>query len=88
MSSITFDALKFSDRLKEAGVPPEQAEAEARAMAEALNSSDIATKADVLELKSATKTELLELKMDVITWMLGLAMAQLGLLIGILIKLT
>jgi hypothetical protein len=76
MSSITFDTLKYSDRLKEAGVPAAQAEAEARAMAEALNASDIATKADLLELK-----------MDIIKWIVGLALAQVGLLIGILVKL-
>ncbi|MDP1605087.1 MAG: hypothetical protein Q8L93_00310 [Rhodocyclaceae bacterium] len=75
MTSITFDTLKFSDRLKEAGVPAAQAEAEARALAEALSASDIATKADLLELK-----------MDIIKWMVGLALAQLGLLIGILVK--
>jgi hypothetical protein len=75
MTSITFDTLKFSDRLKEAGVPAAQAEAEARALAEALSASDIATKVDLLELK-----------MDIIKWMVGLALAQLGLLIGILVK--
>ena len=87
MSSITFDTLKYSDRLKEAGVPAAQAEAEARAMAEALNSSDLATKADLLELKMATKADLLDLKMDIIKWIVGLALAQVGLLIGILVKL-
>ncbi len=71
---ITFDTLKFSDRLKEAGVPA--AQAKARALAEALGASDIATKADLLELK-----------MDVIKWMVGLALTQVGLLIGILVKL-
>jgi hypothetical protein len=75
MASITFDTLKFADRLKEAGIAPEQAEAEARALAEALNASDLATKADLLELK-----------MDIIKWMVGLALAQVGLLIGILVK--
>lgn len=76
MTAITFDTLKFADRLKEAGIPGAQAEAEARALAEALGASDIATKADLLELK-----------MDVIKWMVGIAMAQIGLSIGILVKL-
>lgn len=76
MAAVTFDTLKFVDRLKEAGVPGAQAEAEARALAEALDTSDIATKGDLLELK-----------MDVIKWMVGIAMAQIGLLIGILVKL-
>lgn len=76
VASIAFDTLKFSDRLKEAGVPPALAEAEARAMAEALSASDIATKSDLLELK-----------VDIIKWMVGLALAQVGLLVGILVKL-
>lgn len=76
MASITFDTLKYADRLKEAGVPPAQAEAEARAMAEALSASDL-----------ATKTDLLELRIDIIKWMVGLALAQIGLLVGILVKL-
>lgn len=76
MSTITFDTLKFANRLKSAGVPPAQAEAEAEALAEALSSSDIATKADLIELK-----------MDIVKWMIGLALAQIGLLIGILVKL-
>ena len=45
-------------------------------MAEALNSSDIATKSDLHELK-----------LDIIKWMVGLALAQVGLLVGILVKL-
>jgi hypothetical protein len=76
MSTITFDTLKFANRLKSVGVPPAQAEAEAEALAEALSSSDIATRADLLELK-----------MDIVKWMIGLALAQIGLLIGILVKL-
>jgi hypothetical protein len=40
MASITFDTLKFADRLKEAGIVPEQAEAEARALAESVKITD------------------------------------------------
>ena len=34
MSALAFDSLKFSRRLKEAGVPEKQAEAQAEVMAE------------------------------------------------------
>ena len=34
MSSLAFDSLKFARRLKEAGVPEQQAEAQAEVMAE------------------------------------------------------
>ena len=36
MSTVPFDTLKFADTLKQAGVPPAQAEAEARAIATAI----------------------------------------------------
>jgi hypothetical protein len=56
MSAITFDTLKFANRLKAAGVPDKQAEAEAEVLADALevNLKDLSTKADLL----ATKVEL------------------------------
>lgn len=46
---IAFDTLKYSKRLKDAGVLPAQAEAEAEALAEVLevNLKDLATKADL-----------------------------------------
>ncbi len=36
MSTLTFDTLKFANRLKAAGVPDKQAEAEAEILGEAL----------------------------------------------------
>lgn len=53
MSAITFDALKFANRLKSTGVPDKQAEAEAEVLAEALevNLKDLSTKADFLAAK-------------------------------------
>jgi hypothetical protein len=49
MATIAFDTLKFSKRLKDAGVPERQAEAEAEALAEVLevNLKDLATKEDL-----------------------------------------
>jgi len=48
MATITFDTLKFANRLKDAGVPGKQAEAEAEALADALevNLKELATKED------------------------------------------
>lgn len=76
MSAVTFDTLKFANRLKAAGVPSQQAEAEAEALADALSASDI-----------ATRTDLIELKTDLIKWIVGIALAQIGLLVGIMVKL-
>jgi 2-phosphoglycerate kinase len=49
MATITFDTLKFANALKEAGVPPAQAEAEAIALSELLevNLKDLVTKEDL-----------------------------------------
>jgi len=49
MSTITFDTLKFANTLKDAGVPPAQAEAEAVALSEVLevNLKELVTKDDL-----------------------------------------
>lgn len=46
MATLTFDTLKFANKLKAAGLPPDQAEAQAEALAEVieLNIQDLVTK--------------------------------------------
>jgi len=46
MSTLTFDTLKFANRLKTAGVPPVHAEAEALSEVFETNLSELATKAE------------------------------------------
>lgn len=55
MTAITFDTLKFANRLKSAGVPSAQAEAEAEALAEVfeVNLKDLATREDLNLLQHA-----------------------------------
>ena len=79
MTTVTFDTLKFVERLKAAGVPEAQAKAMAEAQQDALSES-VAT-------QLATRIDLAELRLDVIKWMVGLALAQISLLVGILVKL-
>ena len=83
MMAITFDTLKFAEKLIAAGVPEAQAKAEASALSEVLevNLKDLVTK-EHLDYKLA------ELKADLIKWVVGLALAQSGLLVGILLKLA
>jgi hypothetical protein len=53
--AITFDILKFANKLKAAGVKPEIAEAHAEAEAEVFTetlTNQIATKHDIIELKA------------------------------------
>lgn len=87
MGTITFDTLKYAERLKAAGVSEPQAKAEAEALrdvlAEALDTT-LATKGDVLAAKNELKAEITKLKDDftkldkeiaVLKWMVGLVMA-------------
>jgi G3E family GTPase len=70
MAVATFDTLKFANTLKAAGVPPQQAEAQAVAFAEViqLNLKELVTKEDLkheLEgLKKELKTEVLDARKD------------------------
>ena len=68
MTVITFDTLKFANRLKQAGVPSAHAEAEAEALADILeaNLGELATKADILDVKKELSSNMqhLEQKMS------------------------
>lgn len=81
MTAITFDTLKFVKKLEAAGIKANEAEAIAEAQREAFDEM-----MKVNEL--ATKSDLLEMKFDLLKWIVGLALAQLGLIVGILLKLS
>ena len=76
MSTITFDTLKFAERLERAGASRELAsalaEAQKDALSEALDSA-LATKSDV----ERVERKLIEHdgKFDKLTWMLGILVA-------------
>ena len=80
MSAITFDTLKFAERLKAAGVPEAQAKAEAEALrdvfSEALDTT-LATRPDILAIKSELKTDIstLDAKVDKLSWMMSILIA-------------
>ncbi len=80
MASITFDTLKFVERLKAAGVPEAQAKAEAEALAEALSET-----VTIKEL--TTKSDLTQLKLEIIKWVAGLLLAQAA-LVAALVRLV
>jgi len=69
MSTITFNSLKFSQRLEKAGLTREQAaaiaEAQKDAFSEALDST-LATKSDIA---------VLDAKVDKLSWMMGILIA-------------
>jgi hypothetical protein len=68
MTTITFDTLELSEKLKAAGIPPEQAEAVVRAIVEA--QSQLVTKGDLETALAPIRTDLTVLK-----WMLGVLLA-------------
>lgn len=69
MSSVTFDTLKYARRLKQAGVPDKQAEAEAEALAEVFESqlNELATKSDLREMEARLVGQL-----TLVKWMVAL----------------
>lgn len=83
MTALTFDTSKFVERLKAAGISETRAKAEVEAPDEALSlgAQELATKADI-------KIAITELRADIIKRMVSLSLAQLGMMIGILLKLS
>jgi hypothetical protein len=80
MSTLTFDTLRYAERLRTAGVPEQQAKAEAEALrdvlAEAMDSS-LATKADLMEVKADLRLEMTGIRgeLSTIKWMMGVLIA-------------
>ena len=88
MSTITFDTLKFVEKLKAAGISDAQAKAESEALqgvlAEALD-SQLATKNDLIKLDRRldgidAKIDRMDAKMSgkltLLKWMLGILIAS------------
>ncbi|MDK9720844.1 MAG: hypothetical protein OEL53_06635 [Rhodospirillales bacterium] len=76
MTTITFDTLKFSERLKAGGFTTEQAHAAAEAFAEATG-GELVTR-DYLDAK------LSDAKADILKWMFTTALAQAGVIVAVL----
>ncbi len=81
MTAITFDTLKFVERLTEAGVPVEQAKAEAEALSSAMGAMELATKADLREMEARIRGDMKEIKarmsgeLKLVKWMLAIVVA-------------
>ena len=90
MVAITFDTLKFANTLKDAGVPPAQAEAEAKALSEVLeiNLRELATQQDLKLLEANLKRDIAESKAELIRWVVGVGMLQITLIAALLLRLA
>ena len=66
MVAITFDTLKYANKLKAAGVPDKQAEAEAEVLSEALevNLKELVTKEDLLATQKDLHRDIGDLRRD------------------------
>ena len=78
MSTITFDSLKLSDKLKTAGFTAEQADAVVRVIAEAQD--ELVTKKDLDIALAPLKADI-----NLLKWMMGFVLAG---IVGILLKLV
>ena len=58
MTAITFDTLRFVERLKDSGIPEAQAKAIAEAIREAQGEAELATVRDLRELGERLKHEI------------------------------
>ncbi|MBC2695037.1 MAG: DUF1640 domain-containing protein [Desulfobacteraceae bacterium] len=73
-SVITFDTLAYAKKLKAAGVPDEQAEIQAEALK------------DIINTELVTKRDLTEAKIEIIKWVAGMLVAQAA-IVATLVKL-
>lgn len=73
-TSVTFDTLAYAKKLKSAGVPEAQAEIQAEALKEIINSELV------------TKRDLTEAKVKIIKWVAGMLVAQAA-IVATLVKL-
>ena len=88
MATITFDTLKFANALKEAGVPPAQAEAEAMALSEVLeiNLKDLASKEDLRHEVELLRRDMHDMEQRLVIKLGGLMAFSIG-IVAALVKL-
>ena len=77
MATITFDALKFVEKLKAAGVSESQAKAEAEALQDALGAAEVATKRDIERVEGQLREMKAEINgnLTLAQWILPLVVA-------------
>ena len=88
MPTIAFDTLKYSKRLKDAGVSDKQAEAEAEALAEVLevNLKDLSTKDDLTREVDLLRRDMREMELRIVIKLGALMAFSIG-IVATLVKL-
>jgi len=84
MATTLFDTHEYVKRLEATGIPIEQAEAHATALAEAMN-NELVKKSDLNEFRAEVATSFAEVRgqFELLKWMLGFMLAG---TVGILFK--
>jgi hypothetical protein len=90
--AVLFDTLAYANKLKEAGVPDKQAEAQCAALVELfdyqaatkkdMQESEARLKHDLQESEARLKEKIAEMKVDLLKWVIGLLFAQSALLVS------
>jgi hypothetical protein len=85
MSTIAFDTHALIESLIKDGIEKKQAESIVKAIqvSREFDMSNLATKADIIELKAATKNDLLALENKLIYWIIGNSLAIIAILSGL-----
>jgi len=86
MSAITFDTLKFTRTLKDAGVEPKQAEAITDAFRDAQNESELVTKQDLSIAVKELEVKLANVESNLTRWIISAGVLQTALIAGLLLK--
>ena len=79
--ALAIDTLDYARKLIDAGVPEKQAEAQARVLAEIVESS-LATKRDIKELELKIELKIEQIKSSLTKWIIGTFLTLLGVIIG------
>ena len=103
MATLTFDTYAFIRKLKESGIPEEQARAQVEALTtEAFEQfqgeahfTELASKHDIRELelkielvRAELKRDMAETKAELIRWIIGAGFLQTALITALLLKLS
>ena len=80
--AVTFDTHRFVKNLTACGFTERQAEVLAEEQVNLLE-SNLATKADIEDLRLSTKADIAAVKADLLKWMIGAMIAQGGLIVAL-----
>lgn len=99
MTTLALDTYALVNKLKEAGVPEQQAAAQVETITKAIDSAleqakhdyrldELATKRDIELLRSETRMQIAESKADLIRWVVGVGLLQITIITALLLKLS